>query len=53
MLTEEYGSTGGKGTFLSGTLSTKNPTWTGLGSNLKIMEKIYRVQYSEEVRFVS
>jgi len=35
MLTEECGITRGEGTFLSGALSTRNPTWTGLGSNLK------------------
>lgn len=56
MLTEEYGITRGEGTFLSDTLSTKNPplppglagvrTWT-------IRGKVYRVLCSEEVRFVS
>jgi len=35
MLAEEYEITSGEGAFLSGTLSTKNPTWPGLGSNLK------------------
>ena len=34
-LAEGYGIARGEGTFLSGTLSTKNPTWTGVASNLK------------------